>query len=153
MVGDQRQSTMVTIGDQTVTAAPGQNSGRHGGHGYSGGGAYGRDGGAGCDGGSDGGDGEDDQKNDGGRGTGEDISSYKMENFVLTPGAGGKYYYDGSYYGGGGGGVMVNGQGPQRSSDNQGEGFGGGGGWRVNGHKGINVGLHGVVLIEVTKSG
>ena len=75
-----------------------------------------------------------------------------MDNFVLTPGTGGKYFYDSNnydYYGGGGGGVLVNGEGPQRESDNQGEGYGGGGGIRKSGATFLYDGLPGVILMEV----
>ena len=53
--------------------------------------------------------------------TGEDVREYTIENFVLTPGAGG--YREA---GGGGGGVLVNGGGPPRDHEGQGEGYGGG---------------------------
>ena len=148
-VGDKSQSSSVTVNDQNVTAAPGidyDGTSGKGADGYSGGG-----GGAspGCDGGTDGSDG-DDCTYDGGHGTGDDVTAYKMDNFVLTPGAGGKYYVDGYdyYYGGGGGGVLVNGEGPQRDSDNQGEGYGGGGAY-VSGVGGAFDGLPGVILMEV----
>ena len=148
-VGDKSQSSSVTVNDQNVTAAPGidyDGTSGKGADGYSGGG-----GGAspGCDGGTDGSDGKDCDY-DGGHGTGDDVTAYKMDNFVLTPGAGGKYFYDsidGYNYGGGGGGVMVNGQGPQRDSDNQGEGYGGGGGRHYS--RGTYDGLPGVILMEV----
>ena len=148
IVGDRRESSSVTVNGETVMAAPG-NDGNLGGDGYSGGGGWGQ---PGCDGGTDGSDGED-CFYDGGHGTGDDVTAYKMDNFVLTPGAGGKYYYNftiSNYrYGGGGGGVLVNGDGPQRYSDIQGEGYGGGGGP----HKVSGVwhydGLPGVILMEV----
>ena len=47
--------------------------------------------------------------------------------------------------------MIVNGQGPQRSSDNQGEGYGGGGGAHYNGSQWIRDGLPGVILMEVVK--
>ena len=52
-------------------------------------------------------------------------------------------------YGGGGGGVLVNGDGPQRDSVNQGEGYGAGGG--PHGVSGVMHydGLPGVILMEV----
>ena len=61
------------------------------------------------------------------------------------------YYQNagGYYLGGGGGGVLVNGDGPQRDSHNQGEGFGGGAGDHVNGNEWINDGPPGVILVEV----
>ena len=70
-------------------------------------------------------------------------------------GAGGNYFgnpeYD-EYFGGGGGGVLINGEGPMRDSDNQGEGYGGGGcGHPSNGNRRqwIEEGLPGVILLEV----
>ena len=148
-VGDKRQSSVVSLinGDNNVTveALPGHDS--SGGGGYSGGGAYGNTT-VGCDGGTNGGDGESFGSRSGGHGTGEDISSNNFDNFDLTPGAGGKPYFvssGNSYYGGGGGGVLVNGEGPQRDSDNQGEGYGGGGGTQDL------HGLSGVILLEVSE--
>ena len=114
--------------------------------GYSGGGGYGNN--SGCDGGSDGSDGEDCSYGEGGHGTGDDVTAYKMENFVLTPGAGGNYYYTGWYYGGGGG-VLVNGEGQQQDSLNQVEGYGGGGGYRRVSGVTHGYGLPGVILMEV----
>ena len=150
-MGDQLQSSLVTINDMTIEAAPGCGSDEDyfGGDGYSGGGAWGFE--RGNDGGSDGGDGQDDFNYDGGRGgvgSGVNISSLKMLNFELTPGKGGDYYWDNSlgfYYGGGGGGVLVNGEGPERDSYTQGQGYGGGAG-RHSQHGG----LQGVVLLEVS---
>ena len=145
-VGKGSQSSVVTINGQTIEAAPGKSSLAKGGDGYSGGGADG------YSGGSNGGNGDDPwYRSDDGHGTGEDITTYRMDNFVLSPGAGGKVWYSGDhfkysdiYYGGGGGGVLVNGQGPHRDSyDNQGEGYGGGGGGRYR------EGLPGVILIEI----
>ena len=153
IVGDQRQSSWVTINGQTFEAAPGDDAD----DGYSGGGAFGGNT-EGHDGGSNGEDGENDQNFDGGHGTGEDVTTYKMNNFALTPGAGGKYLFyrgdviviDGIYLGGGGGGVLVNRKGPQRDSDNQGEGFGGGAGWHRNSDGDLIFdGLPGVILLEV----
>ena len=64
---------------------------------------------------------------------GEDISAFKFDNFVLHPGAGGKYFDDEEWgpTGGGGGGVVVNRQRPPRDNEHQGEGFGGGGATRL----------------------
>jgi len=139
-VGDQSQSSSVTVNGQTVTAAPGNSGFYQGTDGYSGGGGYGSSS-RGCDGGTDGVDGED-CIYDGGHGTRDDVTAYMMINFVLTPGAGGQYYKSpgGYYYGGGGGGVLVNGEGPQREYDRQGEGYVGGGG------------LPGVILMEVEEN-
>ena len=142
-VGDPSQSSSFTVNGQAVTAAPGYDyvsNSYQGADGYSGGGGSGS---PGCDGGTDGHDGENCAYG-GGRGSGDDVTTYKMDNFVLTPGAGGKYNSSGRfYYGGGGGGVLVNGEGPQRVSDHQGEGYGGGGG------RHYGYGLPGVILMEV----
>ena len=108
-----------------------QNCAGLGGNGYSGGGGGGQ-----YNGGSNGGDGEggqDGQGGPGGHGSGKDITSFQLEHFVLSPGAGWKYTSSGG--GGGGGGVLVNGEGPERR-DPQGEGYGGGG-------------LSGIVLLEI----
>ena len=82
-----------------------------------------------------------------------DITSYKFDNLVLSPGAGGeKYYYSPfqDYYGGGGGGVQVNGAGPLRDTVNVGEGYGGGGGYHLDdGGNPLQHGLPGVILLEV----
>ena len=99
-----------------------------GGNGYSGGG------GGHYNGGTNGRDGEGGQDGPGGHGSGKDVTSFQMEHFVLSPGAGGKYTSSGG--GGGGGGVLVNGEGPERR-DPQGEGYGGGG-------------VSGIVLLEIT---
>ena len=143
-VGDQGQSSSVTIsGGDSITAEPGANGQNNGsgGDGYSGGGGQGYS--RGGDGGSDGGDGEngvDGTYGFGGAGTGEDVSLYTFITWSLGPGAGGQHY--GNYGGGGGGGLMVDGAGPQVSIY-QGAGFGGGG----SGDTG--VGLQGVILMEI----
>ena len=84
-----------------------------------------------------------------GKGSGEDLSSYHLNNWRLTPGYGGaeciKVVSQLQHYGGGGGGVLVNGDGPQRDERTQGEGYGGGGG----GCAFTKEGLPGVILIEV----
>ena len=66
----------------------------------------------------------------GGDGTGEDVTQYKFENYVLSPGGGGYGGYNEHGYrkGGGGGGVLINGEGPARENNGRGEGYGGGGG-------------------------
>ena len=162
MVGDQNQTSVVTVGNKTFTAAAGQqgSSPSVGGDGYSGGGAYSIElkGGYGSNGGANGGDGEDGliiaiPFNEGGHGTGEDIKTYPMEQFILSPGAGGKIYEAGVfYYGGGGGGVLVNGNGPQYDSVHQGQGYGGGGGGHFNeDDELISDGLPGVILMEILK--
>ena len=152
-VGDEEQPSVVRINGETIEAEPGHYpTSNDGADGYSGGGASGSTAG-GCNGGSNGGDGEGDCYNhNGGRGTGEDITTYRLDNFVLSPGAGGKYdkSEDGYYSGGGGGGVLVNGEGPQRDSDNQGEGYGGGANCHRNSDGDLMYdGLPGVILLEV----
>jgi len=63
-------------------------------------------------------------KDPSGRGSGVNISNITLENFQLTPGAGGAG--NGSY-GGGGGGLLVDGEGPHPfSSLFDGQGYGGG---------------------------
>ena len=82
-VGDKSQSSSVTVNGQTVTAAPGNDcvSGSYqGADGYSGGGGRGIY--SGCDGGTDGSDGED-CSYDGGHGTGDDVTAYKLHSFTL----------------------------------------------------------------------
>merc|ERR1712008_327779 len=106
-----------------------------GGNGYSGGGSGMS---VGCDGGYNGGDGESCNGEHGGYGTGEDVTSFKLENFVLTPGARGIS----SNNGGGGGGVLVNGDGPDHEDEHDATGYGAGGGW-------TRGGLQGVILIEI----
>ena len=148
-VGDQAQASSVTIGGVTLEAAPGESDtkdadGRyHGGNGYSGGGGRTFK----CNGGSDGGDGDGDgDRYLGGLGTGEKLSSFPMDSFILTPGVGGQYYND---YGGGGGGVLINGAGPEEWDTHQGQGYGGGG-CRFNSQsQDVNIGLRGVILIEM----
>merc|ERR1712098_381288 len=82
---------------------------KSGSDGYSGGGAYNT--GAytrGYDGGSDGGDAE-----CGGTGTGEDVTSFTLLNYQISPGSRGHFYSSlGDNSGGGGGGVLVDGAGP-----------------------------------------
>ena len=151
--GGERQPSVVTINNQTIEAAPGQNGayGGSGSEGYSGGGGSGQDC---CKGGSNGGDGESGRSygggvSKGGTGSGEDITAYKMNNFELTPGAGGKHasQYNAYFYGGGGGGILVNGEGPQMYSDHQGQGYGGGGCQSLSNYGG----LPGVILVEVVQ--
>merc|ERR1719450_1144862 len=137
-VGEERQSSNVTINGDVIEAAPG-----HRDDGYSGGGASSVTGWIHCcnPGGSNG-------RNGsacvccGGKGTGEDVASYKFDNFLLTPGVGGECYSLGDglpYSGGGGGGVLVNGAGPERDNVHQGEGYGGGRGHGTD----VNDGLQG----------
>ena len=101
----------------------------------------------GRDGGSDGGDGEDVVA---GAGSGQDVTTFTFNTWVLTPGDAGQGYNSQSgttyfytrYYGGGGGGVLVDGEGPDGTTNYEGKGYGGGRG--VNGNGG-----GGVILIEV----
>ena len=101
--------------------------------GYSGGGY--RD-----DGGENGGDGHGDGEFVG-RGSGLDLTSIILQQFSLSPGAGGK----GDGYGGGGGGVLVNGVGPHRIGTGSGEGYGGG---RYHGRDSEGPGI---VLVEINR--
>ena len=103
-------------------------------------------------GGSNGRDGEG-SSSDGtfGHGSGENLANYKLDNWKLTPGEGGKGWNDPTgdpaepyRCGGGGGGVLINGRGPERESKAVGQGYGGGGAYNGTGIRG----LPGVVLIE-----
>merc|ERR1711973_290765 len=90
----------------------------------------------------------DDQHGAQGHGTGEDISSYRMDKFKLSPGQGGMAYRSDKYgyvYGGGGGGILVDGAGPT-TDGYAGQGYGAGGGGRY-----VTSGLSGVVLIETVE--
>ena len=143
-VGPSRSPSFVTINtDEHIIANPGQDGNdENGGSGYSGGGAecteapY-------CYGGSNGGNGVDGTEGVGGHGTAEDVTSYKFEYFVLSPGAGGECSYD-HFEGGGGGGVIINGQYPP-SNKYDGQGYGGGGGGIQYG----TYGFQGVILLEI----
>ena len=130
--------------NQSVVAEPGDDSSFYdGGDGYSGGSGD-CDGVSPCRGGSNGGDG-DDTESASGHGTHENVGDYKLDSWVLTPGAGGDGTLpcsDSSNRGAGGGGVLVDGAGPNHYVQD-GEGYGGGGGYC-----GIN-GQRGVILIEV----
>ena len=146
-VGAQSQSSVVRVNSQTVEARPGGYDRSC--DGYSGGGAANFQwGGAYYTGGTNGGDGWGSQDDNPGHGTGEDISEYKMDNYILTPGAGGEGWVDSIggvkiSYGGGGGGILVNGDGPQRN-EHQGEGYGGGGMGKND-----QQGQQGIVLLEI----
>ena len=117
--------------------------------GYSGGGRYG-DFEQGYPGGSNGSDGDGD---DGGLGSGFDLSTIILRHYILSPGSGGEgslpsshcTEYDDFGAGGGGGGVLVNGEGPN-CCETHGQGYGGGSGCS---RSGCNTGLQGMVLIEV----
>ena len=171
-VGDGGQSSVVDIDGRRIEAAPGD--GRKG---YSGGGGGASGGvpGRGQTGGSNGGNGQDGEESydfhdfEGGHGTGEDIRQYRLDNFVLSPGAGGNGSWGG---GGGGGGVLVNGEQPvrYRQYDKEwkaewkkyhslyGKGYGGGygctdidveGGYAWPTHSG--GGRPGVILLEISQ--
>ena len=164
-------STVTLADTSTITA----NGGKHGwlagepigGAGYSGGSAGGMinnqrsSGGIGGTNGNDGGQGgRSGSTYAGGRGTGEDITSYELTHFNISPGRGGQRYKSKGnlnlkprqpyYIGGGGGGVLVGGSGPAKDnhwlSGTQGEGYGGGHG------SGSSRGLPGVILIEVVQA-
>jgi len=149
MVGDHGEASTIYMetGD-IVRAEHGRDGYYHfgsfyGGDGYSGGGGWDN-----CNGGSAGGDGE--CRFDAGSGTGEDVTSYKLDNYVVTPGAGGEYYHAyGSYScGGGGGGVLVDGAGPgvEGAMQSNGQGYGGGG----TVHKNTDYHGHsGVIILEI----
>ena len=117
--GGGRKSSTVTVNGEIIRAAAGHDGyiddygGYNGGDGFSGGGSYG------SNGGSNGGDGGSSSSGSGGEGTGEDVTSYSLKNYKLSPGEGGKR--------GGGGGVLVNGDGPGQGKYGQtGQGYGGG---------------------------
>ena len=140
-VGGSRMTSSIERGGEVLLiAAPGQsNDGFNGGNGYSGGGAgTASENIVGQDGGFDGGDGEDYNSYEGGKGSGLDVQTINMTRFVLTPGKGGKSS-DG--YGGGRGGILVNGKNP---SDYEyiGQGYGGGSYYD-------DYGQQGCVLLEV----
>merc|ERR1712110_10559 len=143
-VGDQAEASNVTINGLTLEAEPGENwNFGNGGNGFSGGGGYG----CSCNGGSNGGDGAGDgDTNLGGKGTGEKLSSFPMDSFILTPGVGGQYH---GSCGGGGGGVLVNGAGPDEWDTTQGQGYGGGGCYYNSQGTIVDVGLRGVILLEM----
>ena len=144
-VGDQAHgSQLAANGQLLVEAAHGQHgfAGIKGGDGYCGGGdRFPRP----SRGGTAGSDGEGDGQE--GRGTGEEVSDYHFNNFVLTPAPGG--YRDGSGGGGGGGGgVLVNNVGPQPHHEGTGQGYGGGGEGSYDPAFTFQ-GLQGVVIIEL----
>ena len=142
-VGQVGESSKVEIaGELVLEALPGEQGGDGpGGAGYSGGGAYCYrcDAGTGGVGGSDGGNGT---KYPGGKGSGFDLNLVDLQNFLLSPGAGGLPKWEG--YGGGGGGVVVNGKMPDVTSENAGAGFGGG----SSGYS-DSLGYQGCVIVEI----
>ena len=141
-VGAAGESSSIEVNNQLVlSAAPGENYNSYGGGaGYSGGGGAGtNDAHPGGDGGENGGDGEDGTKGSGGDGSGFDLTTVRMEHFILSPGKGGT---KGSGGAGGGGGVIVNGEKPAGGTVHDGEGFGGGSLY-------ISSGYPGCVLIDL----
>jgi len=138
-VGAQNERSLVQVDGETLIAAASGGTGfsSGGGNGYSGGGGGSNYNGAA--GGSNGGDGGNSTTVSGGKGSGLDLSTLHMNNFVLTPGKGGE---PNERYGGGGGGVIVNGIKPGNAT-HSGEGFGGG----AYGY-GSSNGWPGCVLIE-----
>ena len=148
-IGDHEEASYVNIDGVTIEALPGESdtsdgSIRYGGKGYSGGGGWN----CSCNGGSDGSDGAGDEENNhfGGHGTGEKLSSFPLNSFILTPGVGGQHY---SGHGGGGGGVLVDGAGPSEWDNTQGEGYGGGGCRDNSLGDYVSIGLRGVILMEM----
>ena len=119
-----------------------------GGAGYSGGGGGSLTGYPGGEGGTDGGDGGHSPfSSEGGPGSGLDISQLALDNFSLSPGAGGAGEYNRA---GGGGGLVVTtlagntrhrGRAREGPTDGEGYGAGSGNGW----------GEKGLVLIEILK--
>ena len=85
-----------------------------------------------------------------GHGTGEDISSYKLTGWTLSPGTGGTYYMNGAgYIEGAGGGVLINGEGPA-ADKHTGEGYGGGAsGISPGGVASNREAVQGAILLEV----
>ena len=147
-VGARSEPSSVTTEDgSSVILAPagedGWDGSRDGANGYSGGGGDGISSGSAVgSGGSDGSDGEAGASGQGGKGSGLDISSFALTNFVLTPGSGGS-----RSCGGGGGGVLINGKAPGHNSG-MGEGYGGGG---EGCNKNSRYGSPGAILMEIKK--
>merc|ERR1712215_606454 len=108
--GESGDSTILEVyGGELLLGVPGgvggESSGGNGGGGYSGGGGGGANGFPGGAGGSNVGDGEHSPfSSEGGKGSAVDISTFQLENFKLSPGAGGAGV---GFYGGGVGGVVV----------------------------------------------
>ena len=135
LAGIPGQLSRVEVGAELVVeAAPGGDPDEEGGgDGYCGGGGvssapYPFPGGP-PHGGSNGGDGEDGDRQPGGKGSGLDLGQFAIEGFQLAPGDGGEAT---NGYGGGGGGVVVNDMKPG-GNNNNGQGYGGGG---ANGYMG-----------------
>jgi len=143
--GTKESRVDTAAGETIVRAMPGKSDYYNGGDGYSGGGAGGSTH-IGGSGGSNGGDGQDsssDYPNQGGKGSGLDISTIALEHFKVTPAAGGDYC---GQYGGGGGGVLVDGQGPSNGGS-----YGAGGRGRCNNVNDTVPAQQGIVLIEIKK--
>ena len=138
-VGNSGEASQVTVSNETIVAEAGQDAPNdsNGGNGYSGGGAQYNNGGYnGGDGDSFYGDGY------GGHGTGEDLTTFVLDNFILSPGDGGHPLGDG----GGGGGVLINGLGPDEGHNRfVGSGYGAGGGSSSS----SKLGLEGVIAVEI----
>ena len=151
LVGGSQQASFVQLENGTrIIAEAGKDGmgwvedGYKGGDGYSGGGCRGH-----CYGGSNGSDGQGDDHGEGGSGSQVDLTSFPLDNFVLSPGPGGKWCEwniwgsPGGVKGGGGGGIIVNGE----VSGKQGYGGGGGGGEGIYcGGGGANGGI---ILVEI----
>ena len=139
-------SSTVEVNGEVILTAKGGGDGSFGGagDGYSGGGGSFGSSNAANHGGSDGEDGEGDS---GGDGTGQELTSFKFDNFVLTPGAGGFFNH-----GGGGGGVVINGGSPPRPHEGVGEGYGAGGEGQTDYDSPLTSnGISGAVIIEIVK--
>jgi len=134
-VGQAGESSAIEVNNQLVlSAAAGEDwSALRGGAGYSGGGGAGAGAGAGGDGGENGSDGEDGTNGSGGDGSGLDLTTVQLDNFILSPGKAGTTY---GSWGGGGGGVIVNGEYPTGGTVHYGKGYGGGGNYRGDGFPG-----------------
>merc|ERR1711973_135780 len=115
-VGRFGQASIITFANGlNYTAKPGQDtSGYSGGDGYSGGGAFCNTDFDDCtrtsfNGGTNGGDGEGSSNHiSHGKGTGEDVQRYELDNWTISAGEGGKGLVDSGrwYHGGGGGGAV-----------------------------------------------
>ena len=137
-VGTENEASYINIDNGTMMISAdrggsGIKDGK-GGDGYSGGGDKGNDGGT--DGGAGGGP-------NGGHGTGENITEFSFNSWILSPGKGGEKFEGRDGGGGGGGGVLVDEEGP-RAEEWTGQGYGGGG----CGKNLWTQGLPGVVLLE-----
>ena len=134
-VGQGGEPSVIKVADQSVlTGYAGETpGGQRGGTGYSGGGYS--DG----DGGENGGDGEGGSNGTGGRGSGFDLTTVQIKNFIISPGKAGT---TSGTNGGGGGGVVVNEAKPSGGNSTDGEGYGGGG-------SNQGLGLPGCVLIDL----